>query len=109
MVKLGKVYGNLMVDLRATNDKLRDRGERIVMAVAGLSRPAARRLLAEAGGGVKTAIVMHFRKTDRHGAARWLRQCNGSLRKAIQCGRAGDESDCRFAGGQPIRKRMSHG
>ena len=47
MIKTGKVYGNLMVDLRATNEKLRDRSERIIMSVTGLSRTAARKLLMQ--------------------------------------------------------------
>ena len=58
MVRLGKVHGNLMVDLRVTCDKLRDRGERILMATLGLGRREARGLLGEAGGHVKTALAM---------------------------------------------------
>ena len=58
MVKLGKVYGNLMVDLQVTCEKLRDRGERILMETLGVDRPDAARLLEQSGGHVKTAIVM---------------------------------------------------
>ena len=58
MVLMGKVYGNLMVDLRVTCQKLQDRGERILMATLGLERGPARELLKEAGGHVKTALVM---------------------------------------------------
>ena len=58
MVRLGKVHGNLMVDLRVTCAKLQDRGERILMATLGLGRAEARALLDEAGGHVKTALVM---------------------------------------------------
>jgi len=58
MVRLGKTYGNLMVDLQATNAKLVDRGERIVMEVAGVDRDAARAAIEAAGGRVRTAIVM---------------------------------------------------
>ncbi|HUH14057.1 MAG TPA: N-acetylmuramic acid 6-phosphate etherase [Longimicrobiales bacterium] len=58
MVALGKVYGNLMVDLQVTCEKLRDRGERILMETLGLERAAAAELLERAGGHVKTAIVM---------------------------------------------------
>ena len=68
MIRLGKVYGNLMVDLRATNEKLRDRSVRIVMEMTDLSRPSAQGLLARAQGKVKAAIVMHFRKTDLAGS-----------------------------------------
>ena len=58
MVKLGKVYGNLMVDLQVTCEKLRDRGQRILMETLGVDRPAAAGLLEASGGHVKTAIVM---------------------------------------------------
>ena len=84
MIKLGKVYGNLMVDLRAVNNKLRDRSVRIVMELTGLSRPRARTLLKRANGRLKHAVVMHFRKVDLHGAMRILDQCDQSLRKAIE-------------------------
>ena len=84
MVKLGKVYGNLMVDLKATNEKLRDRSLRIVMEMTNLSRPGARRLLARAQGKVKAAIVMHFRRTNLAGALKILDECNQFLRKAIE-------------------------
>ena len=84
MIRLGKVYGNLMVDLRASCDKLRDRSERIVMELTGLSRKASTKLLADAGGGVKLAIVMHFRQVNRTTAGRILKDSNNSLREAIQ-------------------------
>ena len=58
MIRLGKTYGNLMVDLQVTNAKLRDRGERIVMDVLSVSREVAHRAVAEANGRVRTAIVM---------------------------------------------------
>ncbi len=84
MIRMGKVYGNLMVDLKATNNKLRDRSVRIVMEMTGLSRPSAARLLTRAGGRVKLAIVMHFRKVDRENAEEILNSCDQSLRKAIE-------------------------
>lgn len=83
MIKMGKVYGNLMVDVRATNNKLRDRSERILMAVTGVSRPAARKLLARSQGRVKPAIVMHYRKVDLEGAEAILAESAGLLRTAI--------------------------
>ena len=83
MIRLGKVYGNLMVDLRATNAKLRDRAERIVMQVTGLARPRARTLLARAGGAAKVAIAMHFLGVGRARAARLLEGAGGSLRGAV--------------------------
>ena len=84
MIKLGKVYGNLMVDLKATNEKLRDRSLRIVMEITSLSRPRAKRLLEDAQGKVKAAIVMHFRRTDLAGALKILDECDQFLRKAIE-------------------------
>jgi len=58
MVRLGKVYGNLMVDLQVTCAKLQDRGERILMVTAGVEREVATELLEQAQGHVKTALVM---------------------------------------------------
>jgi N-acetylmuramic acid 6-phosphate etherase len=84
MIKLGKVYGNLMIDLKATNEKLRDRSVRIVMEMTSLSRPSARRLLAKAQGQVKAAIVMHFRHTNLAGALKILDECDQFLRRAIE-------------------------
>jgi N-acetylmuramic acid 6-phosphate etherase len=60
MVRLGKVYGNLMVDVQATNEKLRRRATRLVQQAAGVDSPTAERALVEAGWEVKTAIV-HLR------------------------------------------------
>jgi N-acetylmuramic acid 6-phosphate etherase len=84
MIKLGKVYGNLMVDLKATNEKLRDRSLRIVMEIANISRPRAKRLLEDAQGKVKAAIVMHFRHTNFAGALKILDECDQFLRRAIE-------------------------
>jgi N-acetylmuramic acid 6-phosphate etherase len=84
MVRVGKVHGNLMVDLRATNAKLRERGERIVMELTGRSRRSARALLEQARGQVKPAVVMHFRKVGLPAARRILTDAGGSLRPAIE-------------------------
>jgi N-acetylmuramic acid 6-phosphate etherase len=84
MIKLGKVYGNLMVDLKAVNRKLRDRSMRIVMEVTGLSRLKANALLARAQGRVKPAIVMHFRGADYRQALAILDACNESLQAAMK-------------------------
>jgi N-acetylmuramic acid 6-phosphate etherase len=86
MIKMGKVYGNLMVDLNATNNKLRDRSQRIVSHKTGLSKSKAIKLLARAKGKVKPAIVMHFRKVDLPKALTILDDCGQSLRKAIKGG-----------------------
>lgn len=83
MVRLGKVYENLMVDLRATNQKLQDRAERIVATVTGVDRPTAAKLLAQAHGQVKVAIVMHARQTNSAAAEERLAMANGRLREAI--------------------------
>jgi N-acetylmuramic acid 6-phosphate etherase len=84
MIKMGKVYGNLMVDLNATNEKLRDRSERIVMQMTGLSRTKASRLLKQAKGRVKAAIVMHSANVDLRRACAILDECDQSLRKAME-------------------------
>jgi N-acetylmuramic acid 6-phosphate etherase len=84
MIKMGKVYGNLMVDLNATNNKLRDRSQRIVSQMTGLSKAKATKLLAQAKGKVKSAIVMHFRKVDLPEAVVILDNCAQSLRQAIK-------------------------
>ncbi|MEN6335208.1 MAG: N-acetylmuramic acid 6-phosphate etherase [Phycisphaerales bacterium] len=89
MIKLGKVHGNLMVDLQAVNKKLRDRSLRIVTELTGLSRPKAKSLLQQAEGKVKPAIVMHFRKVDLSGAVKILKACGQSLRRAVESPRQG--------------------
>lgn len=83
MIRVGKVHGNLMVDLRASNAKLRDRAERIVMTETGLARAAARRLLASAGGAAKTAVAMSSLGCGRAEAEQRLSAAGGSLREAI--------------------------
>ena len=83
MVRLGKVYGNLMVDLRASNQKLWDRGARIVATVTGLPRDDAMDLLRRAGGHVKVAVVMHYRSVGEDEAKALLAAAGGVLRAAI--------------------------
>ncbi|HLV82081.1 MAG TPA: N-acetylmuramic acid 6-phosphate etherase [Chthonomonadaceae bacterium] len=83
MVRLGKVYQNLMVDLRATNAKLRDRAARIVMAAAEVDRAAAEEALRQAGGHAKTAIVMLRLGIPAEEAARRLQAANGWVREAL--------------------------
>ncbi len=84
MVRLGKVYDNLMVDLKATNAKLQDRAERIVMTVTGVDRRAARELLERADGETKTAIVMHERGVTCAQARRLLSKARGFLREVLE-------------------------
>jgi N-acetylmuramic acid 6-phosphate etherase len=81
MIRIGKSYGNLMVDLRATNAKLMDRAQRIVMETTGESREAAASLLERAGGIVKLAIVMHALGVDRAEAERLLEENGGVIRR----------------------------
>jgi N-acetylmuramic acid 6-phosphate etherase len=83
MIRLGKTYGNLMVDLRATNNKLKDRSERIVVEVCGVTREEARALLEAADKSVKTAIVMQKLGVDRAGALAALEKAGGVIRRAI--------------------------
>ena len=87
MIKMGKVYGNLMVDLNATNEKLRDRSQRIVMQITGLSQAKAAKLLGRANGKVKAAVVMHFRKVNLPEAITILNESEQSLRKATGTGK----------------------
>lgn len=79
MVLMGKVYGNLMVDLRVTCQKLQDRGERILMTTLGLERGPARELLKEAGGHVKTALVMARRDVAAAEARALLAESGGRV------------------------------
>lgn len=83
MIRCGRVYQNLMVDLRATNAKLRDRAARVVSAITGLGREAAFDLLDRAGGAAKTAVVMHQRGVDRAEAERLLAAVGGRLDQVI--------------------------
>ena len=83
MIRLGKTYGNLMVDLKATNNKLTDRSERIVVEVCGVSREEARKLLGASGRSVKTAIVMQKLGVSRNDAEAALAQAGGVIRRAI--------------------------
>lgn len=79
MIRSGRVYQNLMVDVRATNNKLRDRAARIVATVTGLSRDDAFGLVDRAGGSVKTAIVMHKQHVGPEEAARRIDAAGGRL------------------------------
>ena len=83
MVKLGKVYGNLMVDLMAVNDKLVDRGTRIISQVTALDYESAKSKLFKAEKSVKTAIVMEKLNCSLVEARKKLDNANGLLRKVI--------------------------
>ncbi len=83
MVRLGKTYGNLMVDLRATNSKLVARSQRLVRMLTGISEGDALELLNRAEGEVKTAIVMVHRSVDAAHARQMLAAAGGQLRGVI--------------------------
>ncbi len=83
MILLGKTYGNLMIDLRATNVKLTDRSERIVMEVCNVDRTRARELLDAAGGSVKVAIVMAMLGVDRAEAEERIAAAGGVARRVL--------------------------
>jgi N-acetylmuramic acid 6-phosphate etherase len=83
MVKLGKVYGNLMVDVRATNEKLRDRATRIVMSATGVERDRAQEALEQASWHAKTAIVMLKLGLNADQATERLFGCDDNLRSAL--------------------------
>ena len=83
MVRLGYVFGNLMVNVQPTNGKLTDRACRIISQVTGVSYDEASRLLEESGS-VRTAIVMHMRKLSRQDAEARLAEAHGRLRTALE-------------------------
>lgn len=83
MVQIGKSYGNLMVDVVLSNEKLQVRAENIVMQATGVDRETAKRTIAEAGGRCKTAITMILADCGKEEAQQRLAQANGHVRKAI--------------------------
>jgi N-acetylmuramic acid 6-phosphate etherase len=84
MARLGKVYGNRMVDLRPRSAKLTERAVRLIAEIARARRPRARRALAESGGSVRVAIVMASCGLGARDAVRALREAGGSLRGVLQ-------------------------
>jgi N-acetylmuramic acid 6-phosphate etherase len=84
MIRLGKTFGNLMVDLRASNTKLADRARRIVKAVTNLTDPEAERLLKDSNGEVKTAIIRHYTGHSPAEARQLLSASHGHLKRALQ-------------------------
>jgi N-acetylmuramic acid 6-phosphate etherase len=83
MIKLGMVYGNLMVNVQPTNEKLADRAERIVVELTGLTRERASALLRDAGS-IKAAVLMHAHGLSREQADGLLRAAHGHLRHAME-------------------------
>ncbi|MBU1706780.1 N-acetylmuramic acid 6-phosphate etherase [bacterium] len=83
MVRLGKCYGNLMVDLRATSDKLRERARAMLMLFTSVNYAEAERLLDKANGELKPAIVMQVMHVDAEEARKRLAGAEGQLRKVV--------------------------
>jgi N-acetylmuramic acid 6-phosphate etherase len=83
MIRLGKTYGNLMVDLRATNQKLTERTRRIVKMLTGLDDTEALALLDRCGGELKTSVIAHSRGVSAEEARRLLDAAKGQLRGAL--------------------------
>jgi N-acetylmuramic acid 6-phosphate etherase len=86
MIRTGHTYGNLMVNLQATNSKLRERARRIVAQATGVDAQTAARSLAEADGQVKTAIVMLLSGVPAAEARERLARADGVVRRALQSG-----------------------
>lgn len=87
MIKLGKVYGNYMVDVRANNQKLVERGKKILMDATGVSRERAESLLGETAGKVKPAVLMALTGLGRDEALRLLAVNDGTVHKALRAAR----------------------
>ncbi len=83
MIRLGKIYENMMIDLQMTNKKLIERSKKIVMTITGVGYDEAEAVLAAAGGHVKTALVMITANVDAAEAAKRLQRSNGFVRAAI--------------------------
>jgi N-acetylmuramic acid 6-phosphate etherase len=83
MIRLGKVYENMMVDLQMNSKKLEERAKRVVMIVTGLSYEEAQKALEAADGHVKTALVMILGGIGKDEALRRLKEANGFVRNAI--------------------------
>jgi len=83
MVRLGKVYENMMIDLQLTNQKLVERSKRIVMMATGVDYPTAAKVLEQAGGHVKTALVMIQARVSVDEARARIARAGGFVRAAI--------------------------
>ena len=83
MIRLGKVYGNLMVDVSVSNDKLLRRARGLITTITGVNDDQAAELLTQANNEVKTAVVMQRKGVDAAAARELLAQANGHLRRVI--------------------------
>ena len=84
MIRLGRVYSNLMIDMPATNEKLRNRAVRMVELAAGVPRPTAVQAMRDADGNVKLATVMASKKVSAAEASALLEAHDGSLREVLE-------------------------
>jgi N-acetylmuramic acid 6-phosphate etherase len=84
MVRLGKVYGNRMVDLQATSEKLKERSKKVLVDICGLPYEDAEKFLNRAGGSVKTALIMSLAGSSKSEADRLLRSADGFVYKALR-------------------------
>ncbi len=84
MIRLGKVYNNMMVDLQMTSKKLEERSKRTVIMVTGVDYETAKRVLKKADGHVKTALVMILKGVDKEQAQRRLQKADGFVKAAIE-------------------------
>ena len=84
MIRLGRVYSNLMIDMPATNEKLRSRAVRMCELAAGVPRPIAAQAIRESNGNVKLATVMATKKLPREEAQRLLDEHRGNLREVLE-------------------------
>ena len=84
MILMGKVYGNLMVDLQCTNNKLKARARSILMEASGCDGETADKLLAQSHGAVKPAILMHLAGVDYETAMQKLKENQGRLKQALK-------------------------
>ncbi|MFC1724821.1 N-acetylmuramic acid 6-phosphate etherase [candidate division KSB1 bacterium] len=83
MIRIGKVYKNMMVDLQMNSQKLKERSKRTLMMVTGVDYEEAEKYLLQAGGSVKIAIVMIFGNVSRDVAVQRLNKADGFVRNAI--------------------------
>ncbi len=83
MIKLGKVYENMMIDLQLNNQKLIERSKKIIMLASGVDYPSAEKVLAASGGNVKVAIFMAMTDLDSATSANYLLLSNGFLKHAL--------------------------
>jgi len=84
MIKLGKTFGNIMVDLQPTSNKLRERAKKIIMDLCNVDYPTAEKVLKEANGKVKVALVMILGNVDKNEAIDLLDKANGFVKVALQ-------------------------